>query len=81
MQKKGPKAEPKLMPSFIRKRGGKITIDLDKANQCVNDAGDITIAFLRRLGQDGIKIAGQVEQHVRERARQAKEEVKKSRSA
>ncbi len=68
-------APPKIVPKFIRRRGGKITIDLDQAGQAAKNVGDVTANFLGSLGDDGLKMATQVRDYLARKAKTACEQT------
>lgn len=72
---------PKIVPTFIRKRGGKITIDLDKAGEAAENVGDVTLNFLAKLGADGLKVAGQVRDYLAKQGKQARDETLRRRAS
>ena len=64
-------------PPIITREGNKVTIDLDQAADTVEDGAKVTLAFLRRLGEDGQRVANRVENYLRDRAARAKQEVRR----
>lgn len=69
----------KEKPKVVRREGGKITIDLDQLAEQGEETIEVAGAFLRRVGEDGGRIAGRVENYLRDRLVRAKQEVKRGR--